>query len=55
MGEPVRADDLPEGGVDDMITLDNLSEDVMLRNLHARYNKNIIYVRRPASRPLVRR
>lgn len=43
MAQPVSAHDLPEEGVDDMITLDNLSEDTMLQNLHRRYEKNRIY------------
>jgi len=30
-------------GVEDMITLDNLTEETMLRNLQHRYNKNLIY------------
>jgi hypothetical protein len=43
MAQPVSALDLPEDGVEDMITLDNLSEDTMLQNLHRRYEKNKIY------------
>ena len=43
MAEPVRSGELPEDGVEDMITLDNLSEDTMLQNLHKRYLKNKIY------------
>jgi myosin heavy subunit len=31
-------------GVEDMITLDNLTEETMLRNLQIRYNNNLIYV-----------
>lgn len=32
-------------GVEDMITLDNLTEETMLKNIQIRYNKNLIYVR----------
>ncbi len=31
-------------GVEDMITLDNLTEETMLKNLQHRYNKGLIYV-----------
>lgn len=31
-------------GVEDMITMDNLSEDVLLDNLHKRFTSDIIYV-----------
>jgi myosin heavy subunit len=34
-----------EDGIDDMIVLDQLTEENMLLNLHVRYQKNIIYVR----------
>jgi myosin heavy subunit len=36
---------LPTQGVEDMITLNNLSEDLLLDNIRRRYNHDLIYVR----------
>jgi len=36
-------DDLPDNGIEDMITLRNLSEQSLLMNLKKRYQKNLIY------------
>ena len=45
---PPSSDDRAFGpkGVEDMITLDNLTEETMLRNIQIRYNQNLIYVRK---------
>lgn len=47
MAKPPSGEDRAFGpnGVEDMITLDNLTEETMLRNIQIRYNKNLIYVR----------
>jgi hypothetical protein len=39
---------MAEPGLADMIALDNLNEQTMLKNLHARYQSDVIYVRASA-------
>jgi myosin heavy subunit len=44
MALSVHGTTLPDTGIEDMITLDNLTEETMLTNLKIRYQKNLIYV-----------